>query len=253
MTLITNEIHMLDGFKKTVLVFAADQRISKLNGAFDSLRKKLFKIPYLSAGISYFGLAQVFPNGRRQYLSDWLPVFIRKNSGAQNLGDFSSTLRDELHKIVPSSVLGANASGFHIGGYNAQGIPEFWFLTNIGGMDDFRYKDLAPRYSDPSSDFLRRDAVKLGWDGTNPASVASVIQIYRNGDFRAHVAAWEKLDGMLAQLLGFPDFRKPKTPDDLGKWVKFKLEVIAYFYKNFADREIISRPIDVFCLSRQLK
>ena len=54
MTLITNEIHMLDGFKKTILVFAADRRISKLDGSFDSNRKKLFEIPYLNAGISYF-------------------------------------------------------------------------------------------------------------------------------------------------------------------------------------------------------
>src|SRR6266446_5343725 len=194
MTLITNEIHMLDGFKKTILVFAADRRVSKLDGSYDSLQKKLFPIPYLNGGISYFGLAEVFPQGRRQYLSEWLPAFIRKHSQAGGLREFSCTLRDELHKIVPASVLRKTASGFHIGGYNAQGIPEFWFLTNIGGMDQFQYKDLQPRYSEPSPDFLGRDAINLGWDGTNPASIASRIQIYRNGDFRAHVAAWEKLD-----------------------------------------------------------
>jgi len=210
MTLITNEIHMLDGFQEDGPGIRGRPENLETEWRLRQLAKKAIQNPLPECGHQLFRLGTGFPNGRRQYLSDWLPVFIRKNSGAQNLGDFSSTLRDELHKIVPSSVLGANASGFHIGGYNAQGIPEFWFLTNIGGMDDFRYKDLAPRYSDPSSDFLRRDAVKLGWDGTNPASVASVIQIYRNGDFRAHVAAWEKLDGMLAQLLGFPDFRNPR-------------------------------------------
>lgn len=248
MTLITNEIHILDGFKKTVLVLAADRRISKRDGSFDSMRRKLFEIPYLDAYVSYFGLAKV----RAQYLSDWLPAFIRKNSDARCLKDFSFRLRDELNKVVPASVLRANASGFHICGYNAAGFPEFWYLTNIGGMDQFRYTDLQPQYALPSSDFLERDARKLDWDGLDPKSVRNGIWIYRNGDFRAHVAAWEKLNRMLGELLAFPDFWPLRTPEDLAKWVKFKLEVIAHFYRKFAAHQIIGRPIDVFSLSKQL-
>jgi hypothetical protein len=45
MTLITNEIHMLDGFKRTVLVYAADRRITKPDGAYLSTQRKLFEIP----------------------------------------------------------------------------------------------------------------------------------------------------------------------------------------------------------------
>ena len=63
MTLITNEIHVLDGFKKTILVFVADQRITMPDGTYRKGRK-LFKIPYLEGGVSYFGLAEVFPSGR---------------------------------------------------------------------------------------------------------------------------------------------------------------------------------------------
>lgn len=63
MTLITNEIHMLDGFKRTVLVFAADRRLTNLDGSYGSTQQKLFQIPYLEGGISYFGLATVFPGG----------------------------------------------------------------------------------------------------------------------------------------------------------------------------------------------
>lgn len=70
MTPITNEMHALDGFRKTILVFAADRRVSRPGGSFDSLRRKLFEVPYFDGGVSYFGLAEVFPKGRRQYLSE---------------------------------------------------------------------------------------------------------------------------------------------------------------------------------------
>jgi len=111
MTLITNEIQVLDGFRKTVLVFAADQRIVKPDGKFTK-GQKLFRIPYLEAGVSYFGLAEVFPGGRRRYMSQWLPGFITQQAGLPTLRDFVFRLRDELNKIVPPRILANNASGF---------------------------------------------------------------------------------------------------------------------------------------------
>lgn len=252
MSLITNEIHIFEGFKKTVLVCAADRRISKPDLSLDSYRRKLFAIPYLDAYVSYFGLATVFPGGRPQYLSDWLPTFIVKSSALQSLQEFSLKLRDELKRVVPAAVLRVNASGFHICGYNAVGFPEFWYLTNIGGMDQFRYTNLQTQYAQPTSDFLERDAKTLGWDGKDPSSVTNVSWIYRNGDIRAHVAAWEKLDQMFVELLSFHDFKRLRTPEDLKNWVKFKFEIIARFYKQFARHPIIGGHIDVFCLEMNL-
>jgi hypothetical protein len=139
MTLITNEIHVLDGFKKTILVFAADQRITMPDGTYRK-GQKLFAIPYLEGGVSYFGLAEVVPSGRRQFLSQWLPAFITKNADAPSLRDFAFRLRDELNTIVPQQILRQNASGFHICGYNGDGFPEFLFLRNIGAMDGYAYK-----------------------------------------------------------------------------------------------------------------
>src|SRR5713226_2768391 len=114
MTLITNEIHMLDGFRKTLLIFAADRRLTHLDGSFAGTRKKLFQIPYLEAGISYFGLAQIYPRGKAQYLSDWLPKFIAKHSSIHTLREFAFQLRDELHNIIPGAILEKNHSGFHL-------------------------------------------------------------------------------------------------------------------------------------------
>jgi hypothetical protein len=252
MSLITNEIHILDGFKKTILVFGADRRISKPDGSFDSIKPKLFRIPYLRGGVSYFGLAEVFPKGKRRYLADWLPAFITSHAGTKTLKEFSFKLRDELSGVVPPTTLKDNPSGFHIAGYNVAGIPEFWFVRNIGGMDKHRYIDLQPKYGDPTADFLERDARSLGWDGADPMSVENKVQCYRNGDIRAHVCSWERLDKMFAEMNGFPDMRKLRTSDDLAKWVKFKFKFVAEFYKQFAHRQIISTPIDVFCTSNGL-
>lgn len=250
MTLILNEIHLLRGLRETMLVAAADRRVSKLDGSYDSTRRKLFPISYLNGGISYFGLAMVYPKGKPQYMSDWLPDFVKRHSSVLDLRSFSESLQEELGRIVPPKVLENIPSGFHICGYNDSGYPDFWYLSNIGGLQNFEYSDLKPRYADPSSHFLGRDAPNdFGWDGENPLSAKSGIQTYRNGDFRAHVAAWDLLDGIYSRLLQFPDFRSPKTPGDYGEYVKFKFEVVAYIYKKWAKKKIIARPIDVLVLT----
>ncbi len=243
---------MLDGFKRTVLVFAADRRLTNLDGSYGSTQQKLFQIPYLEGGISYFGLATVFPGGKAQHMADWLRNFINKHSGISSLRDCAFQLRDELHKVIPPDILGKHASGFHICGYNSQGIPEFWFLRNIGGMTEFAYTDTRPRYGEPTADFLERDAKTLGWDGSSLTSVENKTWFYRNGDFRAHSVAFERLDRVLADMLSFPDFKRLEKPDDLADWVRFKLEFVARFYKKYAKKQIIGTPIDAFCLTKTL-
>jgi hypothetical protein len=243
-SLIINEIHMLDGFRKTVLVFAADRRITKPDGSYTT-KKKLFRIPYMKAAVSYFGVAEVRPRDRLQHLSDWLSGFINTHSGTRNLKDFAFQLREELNKVVPPQVLRKYASGFHICGYNSSGLPDLWFLTNIG-------HDLLPQYAQPTSDFLERDAKGLGWDGADLCSIRNAGWIYRNGDFRAHVIAWDRLGKILKKMLSFPDFKQPRTMKDYEAHVKFKLEVIAHMYRNFARRQTIGGPIDVFSLSKNL-
>lgn len=72
MTLILNEIHVQNGLNETLLVAAADRRVSNPDGSYNSLQRKLFTVPYRNATISYFGIAEVFPSGKREYLSEWL-------------------------------------------------------------------------------------------------------------------------------------------------------------------------------------
>jgi hypothetical protein len=249
MTLITNEIHMLNGFRKTILVFAADRRLTYPDGSYAGTRQKLFPIPYLEGGISYFGLALVFPKGKKQYLSDWLQDFINLHSAAKSLRDLSVELRDELHTVIPADILDKTASGFHVCGYNSDGLPEFWYLSNIGGRDGLRYTNLQPRYAEPSPEFLGRDARSLGWDGTDPLTIGNKSYVYRNGDTRSHAVAFERLDQTLVDMLSFPEFKTPERPED---WVRFKFEFVAYFYRKFAKQKIIGTPIDAFSLQKTL-
>lgn len=251
MTLITNEIHMLNGFNQTVLVFAADRRLTKLDGSYGGTQHKLFRIPYLNAGISYFGLATVSPAKKQQYMSEWLRTFITRNSGVRSLRDFAFKLREDLERVIPPNVLGKHASGFHICGYNNQGFPEFWYLSNIGGISDFEYTNIKQRYADPTEDFLNRDAKELGWNGKDPESVKNNGWVYRNGDIRAHVVAFGHLDQVLLGMLSFPDFRKPQEPEDLADWVRFKLRFVAQLYKKYGKKELIGTPIDAFSLTNK--
>jgi len=249
MTLILNEIHLQNGMKKTFIIAAADRRISKPNGTFDSIKRKVFGIPYFNGAVSYFGLAVVYPKGNQQYISTWLPSFVRRQYTTDSLKSFAENLRDELNKIVPSSILKNNPSGFHICGYESSGLPDFYYLSNCR-LGIFKYVDLKPRYKPPESHFLSRDASEVfNWDGINPLSAKCGVLTYRHGDFRAHVAAWESLDKILKKMFQFPDFKQPSSPSEYKEYVKFKFEFIAFLYKKWADRKIIGRPIDVLVLN----
>jgi len=233
------------------MVAAADRRLSNKNGSYGATRKKLFPIPYLKGAISYFGLAVlIFPDKSELYISDWLIAFIRNHAHCNDLASFSTNLRDQLSRVVPSNILKQVHSGFHICGYDSNGIPDFWYFSNIGRMQGYQYTDLRLEYGAPSSHFLDRDAKEHGWNGYDKSSVSNNVRIYRNGDLRAHVVAWEVLDSILQKLAKFPDFKIPTTEQLYGEYVKFKFEIIAYFYKKRAKTQIIARPIDVIVMTK---
>jgi len=246
MTLVLNEIHALDGFKDTLMIAAADRRISNLDGTYNSTRKKLFEIEYLNGAVSYFGVACT---STRVPLSEWLPDFIRRTADATDLLTFSARLRNELSRIMPKYILRRHPSGFHICGYQKNELPDFWFLSNIGPMKGFNYT-CQDHYAEPLSQFLERDAkANFGWDGSNLGSAKSnIVQIYRNGDFRAHAIAWGHLNSIFNALRNFPDFYQPRNPKEYGESVKSKFEIITYIYKKWAKMKIIARPIDVFVI-----
>jgi hypothetical protein len=72
--------------------------------------------------------------------------------------------------------------------------------------------------------------------------------VYRNGDNRAHVCAWEAVDEAFGALLTAPDFGAPRTPPEYERWVEYKMELIAQLYERFCTVSIIGRPVDVFSI-----
>jgi hypothetical protein len=116
-------------------------------------------------------------------------------------------------------------------------------------MDGPFYKDFQDHYS-ISEDFLSRDARKLGYDGASPILSKPLPWIYRNGDIRAHAAAFEQLDRILLTFMSFPDFKKLKTAADYEEFVRFKLGIVARIYGKYCTRSIIGTPIEVFTVTR---
>ena len=232
------------------MVAAADRRIS-ISGKPDKPQQKVLVIHYLKAAISFFGKATLSRGGQTISMSEWLRDFIRANGHLADLAAFARELRSGLHRAIPPAELGQVVSGFNLCGYNGQGLPEYWWFCNSRRIINGEYLRLKSTFKRPVSVFLDEHArTNCGWDGKDPASARSGIQVYRHGDFRAHEAAWEKLDEILNQLWQkFPsDFRKPKCPEDHCRHVRFKLEVISHIYKKYGSKPIVGPPIDVILL-----
>ena len=69
----------------------------------------MFRIPYLKAGVGYFGLAQLT---NQEFFSSWLPNFINNNSDVTSLGKFAESLRDALNRVVNRALLSRNVQVF---------------------------------------------------------------------------------------------------------------------------------------------
>jgi hypothetical protein len=192
----------------------------------------------LSATVSFFGLAEVFPGGVSIPLSTWLKNFIRQQTSAKDLSTFSRNLWNEMNRIVPASILCQNPSGFHLSGFARNSYPDFWFLSNIGGLNGFSYSDLKPKYQVPESHFLERDAKKdLGWDGENPSTAKNGRCIYRNGDFRAHALAFETLDEIYVRLSEYPDFPKIQKSNSIKSLLNSSSRSLRISIKNGQKRQ----------------
>ncbi len=250
MTLIINEIHLLKGLAETFQIAAADRRIMRGN-KIESPRKKLFTIPHLNATVSYFGLASFVKSGKEIYLSEWIPNFISKSNDTKNLEEFSNCFRDALNSEIPLRFRKSYCSGFHLSGYRQDGLPEFWHFSNISGMEGPYYNAPVENYGKPGADFLWRDAIEFfHWDGLDPLSAKNGRYVYRNGDVRTHVIAWDILDTPMKEIMNLPDFHKPKSIEEYAEYVKFKFEFISYVYKHWANTKIVAKPIDIVILTK---
>jgi len=248
MTLLLNELHVPGDLRKSVILFAADRRITLPGKSPPKFMKKIAEIPQLNAGIGYYGLAEVRSG---VYLSSWLPNFINNSTEARTLREFATNLRDELNRAVNKAWLKKQHSGFHICGYNTSGFPELWHICNHG-MEGNNYKDFASEYG-LSEDFLRRDAAAQGFDGTSPLVRQPFVQYYINGDVRPFHSAWKRLNEFSAEMFSYADFKSPRRTGEYIEITKWKFKMIASFYQRFAKQPVIGGSIDAFILVPQAR
>jgi hypothetical protein len=233
MTLLATEIHNHDDPTKACIVFAADRRIST-SGRYADTRKKILEMPWLNAGLGYFGLAEVHDQDGQRSMQEWLQGFIHRNTDAVSMKAAAERLAESLNASVPQSWRKTQRSGIHLAGFDRSGRAEFWFVRNIDDNDELTLGRYEAR-----EEFQRRDA---------PGLAQGAAMIYRNGDIRPHEAAWGMIDESFGALLRASDFRKLRSPEDYKEWVRFKMEIIAYFYKKYHPHPVIARPIDVLLL-----
>lgn len=162
MTLLVNEIHVPNDLRQSLILFVSDRRITLPGKSPPKFMRKILEVKHLNAGIGYYGLAEIQPN---VYLSSWLPNFVNHSAETGSLRQLANNLCAELNRQVNKSWLRKLPSGFHLCGYNTDGLPELWHICNHG-MEGNDYKDFASEYG-VSEDFLRRDAVVQGFDGQN--------------------------------------------------------------------------------------
>lgn len=258
MTLISNEIYLLDTLKNSFIVSSADRRLTYRTVKNPKEKyvsgKKLFKIDYLNSTVSFWGATQLTNEKNKiELLSDWLPKFITSQHSQKTLLDFANDLRGELNKRMYKPFLKLEPSGFHFSGIRPDGVPEFIHFSNCGlNSATGYYENIISEYREPFQDFLNRDALEYGWDGINPNSFqpANSIRLYRNGDIKAHAAAWDKLDQVFHIVFSYPDFKKPyaSSDADILKLTRQKLTFISSIYNSWANTKIVGAPWDIIIL-----
>jgi hypothetical protein len=244
MTLLYTEISREFPGHGRCVFFAADRRIFRYRGTPQHYRK-LVDVPYLNSALGFFGLAE-FRTGRTIYrLTDHLGDFVRHHHFVTDLAEFAERLAHSLNNFVPLSLRRSQRSGIHLAGIASSGLPEFWFIRNVNDSGD--PTPLGTYVA--REDYLRRDAPANGFDGADRNTLPSFL--YRNGDIVSHVAAWEALDDSLGNLLDIPQFHPVKTPERYAKWIRFKMEVLTRFHKQFARTLLVGGWIDFIIKSER--
>jgi hypothetical protein len=128
MTLLTTEIH--DREDGPIVVFAADRRISRGDTPKPDQRK-VFPVPHMSAGIGFFGLAEVPTSVGPQAMAEWLQDFLYTVQPHEQLAGIAARLAAALNLVVPAGWQSTEPSGFHLAGFNSSGQPQFWFVRNV--------------------------------------------------------------------------------------------------------------------------
>jgi len=244
MTILVTEIHAPLDLTKATIVFVADSKVTS-NGKHHSQCAKILKVPYLRAAVGFFGLAEINGESTASYLNN----FITRNTSITELGKWAHALKDSLAASIGRTVLSANRIGLHFCGFNKDDLPEFWFLTNIPGMEGHLYSAPLPEIA-IKEHFLTSDIQAHLENGATNKLKEPMHQVYRNGDPRVHGYA-TIIDDLIRGLLQHNDFRKPRAVKDYLEIVKMKMEIMCKIYSTLAINSCIGTPIKAFAFNKR--
>lgn len=244
MTLIVNEIyHDPKDPSRSRIFAAADRRISKL-GSPAGEKRKLFLVERLNATISYFGLAQAQAG---EYFEDLIPRFIGAHQSA-SIRQLAVDLRDFMTRNVPRAWLSGNASGFHVCGFTPDGVPQMWYISNIGGMDGFAHVGLTEEYAYAAEQLALPHHLGPLYDSVTGTYSRGFAYSFQNGDLRSFHDAWPLLDNFAQRMDAVGLTNTPTTPTEHEARLKWKMMTIALFYENVSFQRIIGGDIDTYIL-----
>jgi hypothetical protein len=251
MTLMCTEIHIRheSDLLQNRIVFFADRAITDRDGNFLYRKTKVFQIPYLNAGIGYYGIAYGVEKGRQISLDDKLKDFIQKSGALKTIEEFSRRWFQEATNFVPSAERARSVSGFHIAGFNSDRLPEFWHICNHEGFIGLAYARTFPDYRGPAEQFLAQYGPEsLGYDLASKRFGVRDVFTLRNGDIRAHAVMWGALSPIFDVLRQFPDFTIPDDDEGYKQEIQFKMGIINDIYKRFCHTEHVGAGWDTFIL-----
>ena len=182
-----------------------------LNGA-----QKLQVIPYLSAGISMWGLGTIRLLVGLVSTDVWIADFIQRHTDIQSIDEFANELARELQQVVGNV---KTPMGFHLAGYvehHGKRLPTFYHVRNVDGT--YRHYD----YHDfiPGQDFPPRDMKK--------------VKVYRtrNGDYGPYAVLAGAVERILPDIsssigISIPYPSLQGRVAYLAAWLKFVSDLYA--------------------------
>jgi hypothetical protein len=243
MTLIVNEIRYYPGAPSlSRIIAAADSQITR-KGLPIAPCRKLFGIIDLNATVSYFGLADA---DKSESFEDLIAAFLLRHS-TNDIESFAHALTRELNARVDKAWLVDEPSGLHVCGFTLKGVPEFWFIRNIQGMNRYDYTGFRPEYE--VTEELRGQHQRDNYDSTGGEFIQAFGMNFTNGDLRPFHHAWELLDSFVAQMELEHVAVRPTSHSEFLERVKWKMRTIAGFYEGIATEKLIGEPIEAILLT----
>jgi hypothetical protein len=196
--------------------------------------RKVFKLPFLDAGLTVAGSYSV--GGER--MDDWLTKFVQvqQQANCASLKQFATTLSQALEQQMTQKEK-AGGSMIHIAGYvpDADGShPEFWFVRNIYSMDrrTGEYGDFKDTFQ-VTEDLWNRDwqCYKLG-----DLFRRGGYQLYTNGYTSGRISYWILQDYMaafFAQIWQNPAwrFRPPTSLEESRLLVDLYIRAVGVLFR----------------------